>query len=465
MFRTLLLIIAFMFCVNMARANECKLKQKICAESDITRVIDGKSVSKECWRYVLKYDCISQEYQDYCKVISTTPGCNQINSECLEKLDNGECYKFKNIYQCGNLLQKAEQTKFIDSEYTVAKDELDNSQCNSNEIDANCQEVANVCVGGAETRNINGKNIYKDCWRYEKKYQCFSGSLISDCDDYKGCKLIDEKCISYNKSKECIHKEKKFECIELSGTKPTTLNCTSGQYCIGGNCEEAKYEPNKNLDKAISGLSILNTLKNDFDSENCNKEQGGSCKVFKGDANFCEINILNSLNCCKDKGWLKDIGFGSCNATEKKLAKQKEARLCHYVGSYCADKILGFCTEKKQSYCCFGSKISRIIHEYGRSQLGIGWGAADAPDCRALTISELQRIDFSKVDLSELFGEINAKAAANVSRVNVAKDISEKKVKEEAFKRLQDSGVPVTSMTNKDYQNEVSRRVRQHYGN
>ena len=82
-----------------------------------------------------------------------------------------------------------------------------------------------------------------------------------------------------------------------------------------------------------------------------------------------------------------------------------------------------------------------------------------------MTIEELQRIDFSKINLSEIFGEINARASANASRVGVAKGITESKVKSEAIRKLQESGTATTSVTNKDYQEEASRRIRQHYGN
>ena len=37
------------------------------------------------------------------------------------------------------------------------------------------------------------------------------------------------------------------------------------------------------------------------------------------------------------------------------------------------------------------------------------WGSAKNPECRPFNVTELQKIDFSKIDLSELFSEIRAK--------------------------------------------------------
>lgn len=61
---------------------------------------------------------------------------------------------------------------------------------------------------------------------------------------------------------------------------------------------------------------------------------------------------------------------------------------------------------KEYIYCCFPTKLARAIQQGGRTQLGLGWGNAETPDCRGFTPSELQRINFSTLDLSEIFEEI-----------------------------------------------------------
>ena len=44
----------------------------------------------------------------------------------------------------------------------------------------------------------------------------------------------------------------------------------------------------------------------------------------------------------------------------------------------------------------FTSRLGRILHEQARPQLGIGWN-----HCDGFTVSQIQRIDFDRVDLSE----------------------------------------------------------------
>ena len=80
------------------------------------------------------------------------------------------------------------------------------------------------------------------------------------------------------------------------------------------------------------------------------------------------------------------------------------------VGTYCSQSIdLVFttvCVENTTSYCCFSSKLVRIIQEQGRPQLGIGWGTPKNPDCRGFTPEELQQINFEKIDFSEYYSDI-----------------------------------------------------------
>lgn len=71
------------------------------------------------------------------------------------------------------------------------------------------------------------------------------------------------------------------------------------------------------------------------------------------------------------------------------------------------------CVEHKKTYCCFNSKLSRIVHEQGRPQLQgdiSSWGGPESPNCRGFTPEEFQMLDFSRIDLSEWYGDIETKA-------------------------------------------------------
>jgi len=100
----------------------------------------------------------------------------------------------------------------------------------------------------------------------------------------------------------------------------------------------------------------------------------------------------------------------SCEEAEKLLAMHREANLCVTVGSFCSRRvpIIKTCIEQTQSYCCFNSRLARIINEQGRGQVGKGWGSGKHPDCSGFTPAEFEQIDFSRIDLSEFIAEVVA---------------------------------------------------------
>jgi len=87
------------------------------------------------------------------------------------------------------------------------------------------------------------------------------------------------------------------------------------------------------------------------------------------------------------------------------------------AGTYCAQKALGVCIRKKRQFCCFPSKLSRILHAQGRTQLSISWGTPENPDCRGFTADELSRLNFDRLDLGEIYTEISARVKQSTDTV------------------------------------------------
>lgn len=90
-----------------------------------------------------------------------------------------------------------------------------------------------------------------------------------------------------------------------------------------------------------------------------------------------------------------------CEEDEFTLAAKRDTKSCTYVGSYCADEILGACIEKRESYCCFNSPLSRIVNEQLRPQLSRSYGDPKNPDCNGIRMAEVANIDWSQVNLGE----------------------------------------------------------------
>ena len=124
---------------------------------------------------------------------------------------------------------------------------------------------------------------------------------------------------------------------------------------------------------------------------------------------------------------------GSCSQEDLETAMEDAAGMCHDLGSYCSKKwpLVG-CVQKTEAFCCFNSKLARIIQEQGRPQLKSfnpnPWGVAsdDGPanaDCRGFTSTEFQMLDFSKMDLSEYFGDIKTQVQSTIQQ-NVSDKIN-----------------------------------------
>jgi hypothetical protein len=192
-------------------------------------------------------------------------------------------------------------------------------------------------------------------------------------------------------------------------------------FCLTGDCTNSDYVANGELLNAMSHLAILKEAQNDIRA---------NVGIFKGQLRKCSKNCAGFRDCCTTgKGWGVVMNLSACSGEEKELAQWRAKKRCVFVGTYCAEKILGKCIRKKSSFCCFGNKLSKLLNDQGRRQLGIGFGEAEAPDCRGLTPEELSRIDMSEIELSELYEDVQANFKPP-AQAHMAKGIELERIKE-----------------------------------
>ena len=109
----------------------------------------------------------------------------------------------------------------------------------------------------------------------------------------------------------------------------------------------------------------------------------------------------------------------------RRLSERDAQGLCAFVGTYCSDSFLGVCLTKKKVYCCFESKLSRILQEQGRKQLNKPWGKPKTEQCRGFTLDEFSRLDLSQMDFSEVYAEFT-EAARLPDELTAASDLQQK---------------------------------------
>ena len=165
--------------------------------------------------------------------------------------------------------------------------------------------------------------------------------------------------------------------------------CGGVTWCVGAECERVDTPVNTGFVDAATNLNMVMEMGGrEFDR--------GNLRIFSGESEFCTIRLLGGQNCCTDSGVFIEAGLLGCEAHEIELAEARAAGVTHYLGEYCAKRILGICRRRDRAWCVFTSELGRILHEQARPQLGIGWG-----HCDGFTVSQIQSIDFDRVDLSE----------------------------------------------------------------
>lgn len=152
-------------------------------------------------------------------------------------------------------------------------------------------------------------------------------------------------------------------------------------------------------------------------AENMGNQAGNAMAQSMGTAVGSIISVVGWVYMVYQVAMLIIQMIYKCTKDEMQLMVEVQLKKCSYLGSYCDQKVLGMCTVKKQAYCCYDSPLARIVVEQGVKQLGRDQGPAKAPQCDGLTLEELERLDWDKIDLSEWTGMLiqhNLYAGTNV---------------------------------------------------
>lgn len=259
--------------------------------------------------------------------------------------------------------------------------------------------------GSTKTVVVEGKpyQITQACWAYKDTYmtQAEDAGSCKTYMDNPACTLASRQCaFSAEDGSGCLHEYATYSCE--TRTSGQVMICGGDTFCLDGECELAQQGKNNDFGPVVSALAALAAAGKDVSELN-----GVDVRAFTGSAKFCKKFAAGFSNCCKDSGWGQGIGLANCSTEEKALGKAKEKKLTVSVGEFCSKKVLGVCLEKKRGYCQFDSKLAQIVQQQGRNgQLHIGFGGASNPDCRGITQTELQQIQFDKLDFTNFYEDL-----------------------------------------------------------
>ena len=358
-----------------AQGAECQKLSETCVEGPETRSIGGYPVYRDCWRYRAQFSCVSQNLTDDCQPLRDR-GCSQIGSKCIETNTLNACMLFEQTYQCR-----------VSSGSTSTITNCGNQQfC----LDGHCFNTA-YAPDPDFARVVTLLEVQREAGKYIDP-----NTLLM----FQG---YDNRC-----------RKKLFGLV----------NC-----CKGAGSDTSLFS-NLNLilgagGQALGAVGSSYTYDALFAAEAPNMVIAGFEALFGvggGSSALAgllagDLSVELFVQSLVPGPWtiamlaIQLSGLLSCEEAEQVLAMKRGNRLCHGVGSYCSARIpiIGVCIETTETYCCFNSRLSRILNEQGRGQLGRGWGSPQGPDCSGFTIAQLQALDFSRMNLTEFYAEIAPK--------------------------------------------------------
>lgn len=373
-----------------ASAAECELVSEVCVDGPSTKMISGWPVTRACWKYEAQYNCLSQTLDTTNCDSQIQRSCGFISSTCIETSDSG-CSLYDVQYQC-------EKTPGQTSTQTTCGGQtfcLDGSCFNAGytpdadfgKVIAGMEAVrqAGTYIDPANLTLLNG--VPDSC---EIKYW----GLV-DCCKAKGggapnnnvafSALRSGASTAYSYARSTYMYDSLFQSDApgwllnglYGGSTGMALNPTFSLYGFSASLGASAVAP--------AGATVI--------------ASGPGYVVAFDPVSFVVAVVIQVV-----------LAALSCDPEDQQMAMRKGADLCHTLGTYCAQKILGSCVKKKQGACCFNSKLARIINEQGRPQIGKSWGTAKDPQCAGFTAAELQSLDFSQMNFTEFYADIHASA-------------------------------------------------------
>lgn len=304
--------------------------------------------------------------------------------------------------------------------------------CPFNKVDGVLKGTECTEPGGTKTGIMEGKpwSLTAACWAYRDKYvtQSADNGTCQAYVDNPACTLAARQCAFSSDEGTCLHEYATYSCESKTAGK--VMICGGDVFCLDGECDKAQSGKSHDFGEAVSQLAALAAAGKDVAALN-----GVDVRAFTGQQRFCKKAAAGYSNCCKDSGWGQDVGLAKCSSEEKALAKAKKDKLTVSVGEFCSKKVLGVCLQKKRSYCQFDSKLAQIVQQQGRNgQLHISFGSSKHPDCRGITVDELQQIKFDRLDFTNFYEDL-----MNNQKIPDSGALTEK-VKEQIADQLKQAG-------------------------
>ncbi len=373
------------------------------------------TLSQSCWQYSYDFACAGQE-ANTCKPYEDNKACSIVSSNCTDKIpETGRCSSYTNTYSCTTKPETTEQklectSGVFDSSALVAPANANNTFIKAALAQEILRQSATYGKGGTELFSgvsetcRKGYAGIKNCCSAKPGATSNAGmstlamSAAASGAKYAGSVLVD-KASPY--VFDAMFAGGEFSAglawdyattsssavIDFASNSPAGTNFAAG----GPSLSAYGFTFQSGVAAQGSGLMGANTTLATFGEGSSMTSITFNPYVFGALVALAVVQYL-----------------ASCTQDEQMLALHKGADLSTFVKEECSQKILGACVEWTSTYCSFNSVLARVINTQGKPQLGLGLSS-----CSGLTVDQVSKLDFTKIDFSEFTGQMVQQATKN----------------------------------------------------
>jgi conjugal transfer mating pair stabilization protein TraN len=155
--------------------------------------------------------------------------------------------------------------------------------------------TADRCIDGPGTKIIDGREVTRDCWSYERTLTCTGAAPLDECAPLvaQGCTPGASTCTrTHPVTGVCEVRQNSYSCPSAAQTVTTASNCPNNVFCLGASCFNTSYTNDADFARSMSMLEASREAGVYLDTN--------LMQVFKGEANRCRDKLLK--NCCYSDG-------------------------------------------------------------------------------------------------------------------------------------------------------------------
>ncbi len=435
-------------CTDVNGVQICRSQLQAPPVSGIDKLCQEVTVNSSCGFYAGPLDCytdINGQRQcptsnggnrNSCSVLEANPRCGFISSRCVGGAagSSGACYVKEETWDCGydtEIPTASSSTSYrcagpircMGTECTTPKQEANEEFTQA----AGALQVAQFVGHDSECTGLDGKSNVTCTTFTGKPYECKKavGGIVDCCQSPGGISMAQymDLLFAMNKLDNAVMAMDSNSMVR--GAWEVLREPVADSWTAVSDWFSSAWNSISGSTTAVSETALdttVSSFRQDLLSETANWvaetfgqgtadlffNTGASGAVELGGTAGTAMSWIMTAYLYYSLFILAVNLIWKCEQKEFELGAQRELKLCTHVGSYCASKALGSCVEKRESYCCFNSPLSRIIQEQVKPQLGMSFGSAQSPQCGGIPVERLKDVDWSKVNLDEWIGILSS---------------------------------------------------------